>query len=150
VTDSLEAALQRIEDIRLEEPTPQRAGAVEYSIVGDALEEVRARLEELFARLWRMVASYADVRTPAACTQMAWGGNVSSSVSVWAGAEGLRAHREVVAKDIVRRAQWIRILIASAAVAVTVSAASANPVAIPSAIGAGRKLVRELEAVLGA
>jgi hypothetical protein len=147
VSDTLEAALQRIESIRVELPKP---GAVEYSLLGGMLEDPRARLSELFERLWRTVSKYADVRTPAACTIVAWRGDVRSAVSAWAGPQLLEKHTEAVAKDLANRTQWLRILIASTAVVTTVAAATANPVAIPSAFRAGWKLVEELEAVLGA
>jgi hypothetical protein len=147
VSDPLEAALQRIEGIRVVLPAP---GAVEYSFVGDMLEDPRARLAELFDRLWRVVSKYADVQTPAACTTVAWSGNLRSAVSTLAGPLGLQEHSRAVANDLATRTQWLRILIASTAVVTSVAAATANPVAIPSAFRAGWKLVSELEAVLGA
>jgi hypothetical protein len=147
VSDPLEASLQRIQSIRLELPA---RGAVEYSFIGDLLEDPRARLSALFDRLWRMVAHYADVRTSAACTTVAWHGHVSSVVSAGADPVLLQSHSRAVAKDLVRRTQWLRILIAATAVVATVAAATANPVATPSAFRAGWKLVGELETVLGA
>lgn len=138
----LEDALNRIQSIRVE------PGAVEYSFIGDLLGDPRARLAELFEKLWRTVSQYADVRTPSACTTVAWGGNVATAVDRMASRAALAEHSRTVAKSIARRTQWLRILIASTAVAARVAAATANPVWIPSAFRAGWKLVRELEAVL--
>lgn len=147
MSDPLEAALERIESIRVELPAP---GAVEYSFIGDRLEDPRARLSALFERLWRTVSNYVDVRTPAACTTVAWRGDVRSAVSAWAGPQLLQKHTQAVARDLAIRTQWLRILIASTAVVTTVAAAAANPLAIPSAFRAGWKLAGELEALLGA
>lgn len=144
---ALEAALERIESIRVELPAP---GALEYSFIGDVLEDPRARLSELFERLWRMVSSYADVRTPAACTIVAWSGDLRSAMSTRAGPLLLQKHTQAVAKDLANRTQWLRILIASTAVVTSVASATANPLAIPSAFRAGWKLVAELETLLGA
>jgi hypothetical protein len=149
VTDPLEAALQRIESIQVELPVPQRSGAVEYSFIGDVLEDPRARLAELFERLLRTVSRYADVRTPAACTTVGWRGGITTAANTFAGLEGLRAHAQAVTEALARRTQWFRILIASTAVVTTVAAAAANPLSIPSAFRAGWKLVGELENVLG-
>ena len=114
------------------------------------LEDPRARLSGLFERLSRTVSKYADVRTPAACTTVAWRGDFRSAVSARAGPQLLQKHTQAVAKDLATRTQWLKILIASTAVVTTVAAATANPVAIPSAFRAGWKLVGELEAMFGA
>ena len=148
MTDPLEAVLQRIESIRVELPAPPGSGAVEYSFIGDALEDPRARLAELFGRLLRTVSQYADIRTPVACTTVGWNGGVTTAAKSLAGPEGLRAHSQAVTEALARRIRWFRILIASTSVVTTVAAAIANPVSIPSAFRAGWKLVRELESVL--
>ena len=146
---ALDTALQRIEGIRIESLPTQTTGAVEYSFIGDLLDDPRARLAELFEKLWRQIAGYADVRTSVACTTVAWRGNIETAVSGMATRAALQEHSQTVAKNIVRRTQWLRILIASTAVATRVAAATANPVAIPSAFRAGWKLAAELETVLG-
>jgi hypothetical protein len=150
VTDPLKAALERIEGIRVEPPAPERAGAVAYSWVDDLVEDPRARLEELLDQLWRRVSKYADVQTSAARTSVGWSGSVRSAVSSMADPKGLEEHSLTVASDLAKRTQWLRILIASTAVATSVAAASANPAAVPAAFRAGWKLVGELKAVLNA
>jgi hypothetical protein len=149
VTDPLEAALQRIESIRVDLPAPQGSGAVEYSFIGDTLEDPRARLAELSERLLRTVSQFADIRTPVACTTVEWNGGVTTTANSFAGLEGVRAHVQAVTEALARRIRWFRILIASTSVVTTVAAAIANPVSIPSAFRAGWKLVGELESVLG-
>jgi len=149
VTDPLEAALQRIESIRVELPVPDRSCPVEYSFIGDALEDPRGRLAELFERLLRTVSQYADIRTSSACTTVGWNGGVTTAAKRLAGPEGLRLHDRAVTEALARRIRWFRILIASTSVVTTVAAAIANPVWVPCAFRAGWKLVGELETVLG-
>lgn len=136
MTDPLEAALQRIESIRVELPVPDGSCPVDYSLMGDALEDPRARLAELLERLLRTVSQYADIRTSAACTTVGWNGGVTTAAKSLAGPESLRLHDRAVTEALARRIRWFRILIASTSVVTTVAAAIANPVWVPSAFRA--------------
>lgn len=147
MSDSLEDALQRIESIRVETAP---AGAVAFGIIEDVIGDPRARLGELMDSLWKSVASYADVETPAARTRASWGGDIATVVKLSASPEDLRSHRQTVVAVIAWRTNLFHIAIAATTVLRSLALATLTPTAIPSAFRAGWKLATELESVLGA
>ena len=144
----LEAAVLRIESIRVEAVVPH--GAAEYSLLDDLLQDPGGELAGLLDRVYRQLKNYSDVSTPAAHTVVAWGGDIKSATVAEAGPESLCNHAAAVAKAVAARTQWLRVLIAATSVAATIAAATTNPAATPAAFRAGWKLAGELKAVLGA
>jgi hypothetical protein len=135
-TEDLDAALSRIEGIRID------TAHVSYGLIDELLEDPRKRIAELLEGLWRGIANYAVIETAGARTTVSWTGDFSTVAS-----HSFQEHAMAVDRILTRRVNFLRIFTAATALAASITAATANPLAIPAAFRAGWKLVTELERI---